>query len=260
MIVCPDVDIGTVAPQVVWGAFRNSGQVRSEYSCTCYSAPCPLYSSSISRVETLYQVCVASKRIYVHQDIYDDFVEAMIKTAATLKIGPIQNRVQYDKVKEYIEDCRSQGHRILVGGDVPQGRGYFVNPTIIGDPPNDSRIVVEEPFGMSLEQYLHRNLYPGLDISYLLHLHVAFPVCDFSSLIALFLVLLPPFQDLVDTIMSYLIHNTTLYPLAPFYRATLSFSYPSSITSPLPPPTNVIRPHRARSTLADRGRSDRSRE
>ena len=121
MIICPDVDIKTVAPQVAWGAFRNSGQA-----------------------------CVASKRIYVHQDIYDEFVAVMVQTTANLKVGPLQNKMQYEKIKSYFKDSKDQGHKILVGGDILEGgKGYFAPPTIIDNPPNDSRIVVEEPFGIS---------------------------------------------------------------------------------------------------------------
>ena len=72
----------------------------------------------------------------------------MVKITASLNIGPIQNKIQFEKVKGLLEDSKARGHNVLIGGDIPQGRGYFINPTIIGNPPNDSRIVVEEPFGM----------------------------------------------------------------------------------------------------------------
>ena len=122
MIVCNDVNIEEVAPKVTWGAFRNSSQV-----------------------------CIASKRIYVHQDIYEPFVRAMVEAAKNLNIGPIQNRMQYEKVLEFIEDSKKQGHKVLIGADQDHShtneKGYYIKPTIYDNPSDDSKIVMEEPFG-----------------------------------------------------------------------------------------------------------------
>lgn len=63
-------------------------------------------------------------------------------------LGPIQNAMQYEKVKQYFADSRSQGHEFIAGRpDIHDSKGYFVQPTIIDNPPNDSRIITEEPFG-----------------------------------------------------------------------------------------------------------------
>ncbi|KAL9116171.1 MAG: hypothetical protein Q9227_000541 [Pyrenula ochraceoflavens] len=129
-IVLPDVDVAAVAPQVVLGSFGNSGQI-----------------------------CVAVKRIYVHESIYEPFVKAMVEFTKTLKVGdpneedgvmvgPIQNKMQYDRVKGFFEDSKKNGYKFAVGPtDVATSKGYFVQPTIIDNPPNDSRIISEEPFG-----------------------------------------------------------------------------------------------------------------
>jgi acyl-CoA reductase-like NAD-dependent aldehyde dehydrogenase len=64
--------------------------------------------------------------------------------------GPVQNRMQYDRVKTFFDDIAKQGWEVALGGkldDSPQ-KGYYVTPTIIDRPPEKSRIVVEEPFGM----------------------------------------------------------------------------------------------------------------
>lgn len=85
-IVLPDVDIKTVAPQLVMGAFQNSGQV-----------------------------CVATKRIYIHQDIYKEMVAAMVEFTKSMTVGapvdgahlgPVQNQMQYEKVKTFFEDTK----------------------------------------------------------------------------------------------------------------------------------------------------------
>lgn len=128
-IVLPDANIAKVAPAVGMGAFFNSGQV-----------------------------CIASKRIYVHESIYKPFVEALVAMSKTLKVGdsndegvmlgPIQNEMQYERVKSFFEDTKAKGYKIALGSDhVEPTKGFFVQPTIIDNPPDDSMIVAEEPFG-----------------------------------------------------------------------------------------------------------------
>ncbi|KAF2450649.1 aldehyde dehydrogenase [Karstenula rhodostoma CBS 690.94] len=128
-IILPDVDIKKVAPEVVMGAFQNSGQV-----------------------------CAATKRIYIHESIYKEFLEEMVTFTKSVKVGnpddgdnllgPIQNPMQYEKVKDFFADSKAKGYKFAVGEpDVATGKGFFIQPTIIDNPPNDSRIIAEEPFG-----------------------------------------------------------------------------------------------------------------
>jgi len=107
------------------------------------------------------QVCVATKRIYIHEDIYEPMVKAMAKFASSLKVGnpndegvmlgPIQNAMQYEKVKGFFADVKKNGYKFAHGkADVEEGKGFFIQPTIIDNPPNGSRIIEEEPFGQYL--------------------------------------------------------------------------------------------------------------
>ncbi len=128
-IVLPDADVSKVAEQLFWSSFSNAGQI-----------------------------CVAAKRVYIHEDIYDEMSQAIADYARTVKVGdgseqgtgvgPIQNKKQFDRVCELIEDAKDNGYKFLVGGDVdPSGSGYYVPITIIDNPPEDARIVAEEQFG-----------------------------------------------------------------------------------------------------------------
>jgi aldehyde dehydrogenase (NAD+) len=128
-IVLPDADPKKVAEQLFWSSFMNAGQV-----------------------------CIAAKRVYIHEDIYDELSAAIVEYARTVTVGdgaqqgtgvgPIQNRKQYDRVVELIEDAKDNGYTFLLGGDVdPSGTGYFVPLTILDNPPEDARIVAEEQFG-----------------------------------------------------------------------------------------------------------------
>jgi acyl-CoA reductase-like NAD-dependent aldehyde dehydrogenase len=128
-IVLPDVDLAKAVPEVTLGCFFNSGQV-----------------------------CVATKRVYIHESIYKEFVAGMVAFTKNLKVGssdepgvllgPIQNQMQYEKVKTFFEDSKKNGYKFAVGeSEVAPGKGFFINPTIIDNPPNDSLIIQEEPFG-----------------------------------------------------------------------------------------------------------------
>ncbi|CAB3763241.1 aldehyde dehydrogenase family protein [Paraburkholderia humisilvae] len=126
-IVLDDVNIDEVAPKVFMAAMANSGQI-----------------------------CFAAKRVYAPRAIYDrlcDALAALAKKAVvgngmepSTQLGPIQNRAQYERVKDLIEDSRRQG-TIIAGGTPLDGPGYFIPPTIVRDLPDDARLVREEQFG-----------------------------------------------------------------------------------------------------------------
>jgi acyl-CoA reductase-like NAD-dependent aldehyde dehydrogenase len=127
-IVLPDVDVAEVAQKLFWAAFGNSGQI-----------------------------CIATKRMYVHKDIYEPLKAAIVDYAKTVKmgdgaeqgtqLGPINNRLQYERVLDLIADSKAKGYKFLMGGEASPAPGYFVPITIIDNPPEDSRIVQEEQFG-----------------------------------------------------------------------------------------------------------------
>jgi acyl-CoA reductase-like NAD-dependent aldehyde dehydrogenase len=90
--------------------------------------------------------------------VYDAVLAALVAYAATQKVGdgadadtmlgPIQNEPQYRKVSEYFDDCTAHGYRFALGGRIdPRAKGWFIPITLVDNPPEDSRIVAEEPFG-----------------------------------------------------------------------------------------------------------------
>lgn len=126
-IVLDDVIPKETAPKLFQSAFQNNGQV-----------------------------CIAMKRLYVHESIYDEMCDelAALANAAIVgdglkqgtQLGPLQNKMQYEKVKEIIADARKHG-KIIAGGDSPEQPGYFINPTIVRDITDGTRLVDEEQFG-----------------------------------------------------------------------------------------------------------------
>jgi acyl-CoA reductase-like NAD-dependent aldehyde dehydrogenase len=126
-IILDDADVEEVAPKVFQAAMTNAGQV-----------------------------CVAAKRIYVPRAKYDAFCEEFARLGREAvvddglkkgtQIGPVQNREQYGRVLELIEDAKRQG-KVIVGGSPLNRAGYFIAPTVIGDLPDNARLVREEQFG-----------------------------------------------------------------------------------------------------------------
>lgn len=85
----------------------------------------------------------------------------MVKVAASLKVGnpddegamlgPIQNEMQYEKVKTFFQDSKDKGYNFVAGSaDVENKNGFWLQPAIIDNPPNDSKIIQEEQFGLIL--------------------------------------------------------------------------------------------------------------
>ena len=138
-IVMPDVDVEKVAEDLFWAAFRNAGQI-----------------------------CIATKRMYIHKDIYEPLKAAIVAYAKTVKvgdgaeqgtqIGPIQNSAQYKRVLELIQDAKDNGYEFLIGGEPADVPGYFVPITILDNPPESARIVQEEQFGPVLPLLKFDNL------------------------------------------------------------------------------------------------------
>jgi acyl-CoA reductase-like NAD-dependent aldehyde dehydrogenase len=126
-IVLEDVDVKKVAKGIFNNAFLNCGQV-----------------------------CLAIKRAYVHADIYDAMCEELARLAKETvvgdgleqgsRVGPIQNRAQFEKVKGFLETARRDGN-VIAGGHVLDREGYFIEPTIVRDVTDGQKIVDEEQFG-----------------------------------------------------------------------------------------------------------------
>jgi acyl-CoA reductase-like NAD-dependent aldehyde dehydrogenase len=126
-IVLDDADVKSTAAGVYGAAFNNAGQV-----------------------------CLAIKRAYVHESIYDkvcDELASLAKAAVVddgikqgTTLGPLQNKMQYEKVKVFLEDAKKNGN-VIAGGSALDRVGYFIAPTIVRDVKEGSRIVDEEQFG-----------------------------------------------------------------------------------------------------------------
>lgn len=126
-IVLPDAQPEAIAERIFWAAFYNSGQT-----------------------------CMAIKRLYVHDSIYEPMCAHLTRLARQIKVGagteagvrmgPVQNRMQFDIVLDVLREVRAlPGARILTGGSARTGPGYFIEPTVVADVAEGCRLVDEEP-------------------------------------------------------------------------------------------------------------------
>lgn len=102
------------------------------------------------------QVCAAPKRLYVAEEIYDEFRDHFVAATRDIRLGagdevgvtlgPVQNRMQFDKVRGMIEQAVSSG-TLLSGGHVASRPGYFIEPTVIEGLDDRAPLVTDEQFG-----------------------------------------------------------------------------------------------------------------
>jgi succinate-semialdehyde dehydrogenase/glutarate-semialdehyde dehydrogenase len=133
VIVCEDADVDAAVKAVIIGRYWNAGQA-----------------------------CLGCKRVYVHEDVYDDFVAQLVQRVERyepgngtvkaekprLRMGPIHTRAGRDELVAQLEDGVASGGELLTGGATDgHERGWFLQPAVVAEPGPDSRLVREEVFG-----------------------------------------------------------------------------------------------------------------
>jgi succinate-semialdehyde dehydrogenase/glutarate-semialdehyde dehydrogenase len=132
VIVFPDADVDAAVRGINIGRFFNAGQA-----------------------------CLAAKRVYVFDEVYDEFMESITKRVARyelgdgmekaekpkIRMGPLNAARHRDGLVEQLEDAVDKGAKVAVGGGTGNGKGYFFEPTVLENAPHDSRVGREETFG-----------------------------------------------------------------------------------------------------------------
>jgi succinate-semialdehyde dehydrogenase/glutarate-semialdehyde dehydrogenase len=103
------------------------------------------------------EACTAANRFHVHESLAQEFAQRLAERMGRLKVGrgvepdvdvgPLIDEKQRSKVLELVDDGVSRGARVLLGGHAIEGPGYFFEPTVIVDVPDDARLLREEIFG-----------------------------------------------------------------------------------------------------------------
>jgi acyl-CoA reductase-like NAD-dependent aldehyde dehydrogenase len=127
-IVFDDADPAVAAEAVAWASFLNAGQV-----------------------------CTSTERVYVHESIYDEFLDEVVTVTESIRVGdpfdeltqvgPMRSEGRRRKVIGEIEAAVSAGARVLAGGSPMEGRGFFMEPTVLADTDHEMGVMREETFG-----------------------------------------------------------------------------------------------------------------
>jgi succinate-semialdehyde dehydrogenase / glutarate-semialdehyde dehydrogenase len=131
-IVFPDADVDAAVRGINIGRFFNAGQA-----------------------------CLAAKRVYVFDEVYDEFMEGLTKRVARyelgnglenaekpkIRMGPLNAARHRDELADQLQDAVDGGAKIAVGGGTGNGKGFFFEPTVVENAPHDSRVAREETFG-----------------------------------------------------------------------------------------------------------------
>jgi acyl-CoA reductase-like NAD-dependent aldehyde dehydrogenase len=148
MVVCNDADLDVAVEGAVLGRFRNCGQV-----------------------------CIAIKRLFVFNEIYDVFMRKLVEAVGRIKVGnglnpdtlmgPLNNEPQRKTIEEQVEDAKGLGAKVPIGGARPAAseyeRGYFYLPTLLTDVDPKSSVAVEECFGPVLPVFAVADLDEAID-------------------------------------------------------------------------------------------------
>ena len=128
VIVCDDADVDAAADIMASSKFRNAGQV-----------------------------CVSPTRFYVQEKAYDRFVSRFLDKISKMKVGPgleadtkmgpLAHKRRMPALAGFVEDATQRGAKIVAGGHRVGERGNFFEPTVVADPPDDSKLMTQEPFG-----------------------------------------------------------------------------------------------------------------
>lgn len=116
-----------------------------------------LDGAMIAKMRNAGEACTAANRLYVQSGIYDAFAEGLRQRMANLKVGagpddatecgPMITRKAVDKIDRLVQDATVRGARVLCGGAVAAGKGFFYPPTVLADVPPEAEMAHEEIFG-----------------------------------------------------------------------------------------------------------------
>ena len=143
VIVCPDANVDNAVKGVNIGRFFNAGQA-----------------------------CLAAKRVYDFEEVYDEFMESLVKRVSRyelgdgmtkaerpkVRMGPLNTARQRDELAGQLEEAVDKGAGVAYEGETNGDKGFFFAPTVIENAPHDSRVVREETFGPLLPVFKVRNI------------------------------------------------------------------------------------------------------
>ncbi len=111
----------------------------------------------IAKMRNVGEACTAANRFHVAEGVASEFAEKLAEKIGAMKVGrgteedvevgPLIDGKQREKVAELVQDAVGRGAKALVGGQERDGAGYFYDPTVLADVPEDAELLKEEIFG-----------------------------------------------------------------------------------------------------------------
>ena len=190
-IILPSTRIDPLLERLFWGCFINGGQT-----------------------------CAALKRLYVHEDQYEEVVQKFADYVSQVRVGdgmdpanlvgPLTNAMQLEKVSSYVDEARRQGARILTGGVREDGPGYFYPLTVVADATDEMLIVNEEQFGPAIPILKYRNIEEAVTRANSLQVGLGGSVWGNDTTAA------ASIAQRLECGTAWVNHHGTLHPMAPF--------------------------------------------
>lgn len=127
LVVLPDANLDAVVDATVAGAYGGTGQA-----------------------------CTATSRVIVHEEILDEYTDALVERVEAIEVGPgmedldmgpVAHEEQFETNQEYLEIAQNEGATLLAGGEILDREGYFMRPAVFGDVDPGSELAQEEVFG-----------------------------------------------------------------------------------------------------------------
>jgi succinate-semialdehyde dehydrogenase/glutarate-semialdehyde dehydrogenase len=111
----------------------------------------------LAKMRNIGEACTSANRFHVAEPVREEFQRRLGEqmgalklgrgTEEDVKVGPLIDQPSREKVAELVQDALDRGASCVVGGEIPDGRGYFYPPTVLGGVPDDARVLHEEIFG-----------------------------------------------------------------------------------------------------------------
>jgi succinate-semialdehyde dehydrogenase/glutarate-semialdehyde dehydrogenase len=147
----------TIAAQHMTPVLMELGGHAPVIVCEDTDVEAAALSGAVRKMRNAGQVCTSPTRFFVHESIFDAYVDIFVRRAAktvvgngvdpVVEMGPLANHRRIGALTDLVDDAREQGAELKTGGSKLGDKGYFFQPTVLANVPDSARVMQEEPFG-----------------------------------------------------------------------------------------------------------------
>ena len=147
----------TLASQHMTPVLMELGGHAPVIVCEDTDAKSAAISGAVRKMRNAGQVCTSPTRFFVHESIFDEYTKTFVQRSAQtivgdgfddgIEMGPLANDRRVTALTELVEDACAKGANLMTGGNKLDRKGYFFEPTVLANVPDDANVMQEEPFG-----------------------------------------------------------------------------------------------------------------